>query len=125
MAPAASPSTRPPTPTPTAGSGPGRTRSPSCSSLEPRPEGRMKRPDARSTSHRVILEPGLPPLVGSTGRGAWYTALRLPALHALSMGLPERRRSGRVLEDLLEPGEVEVALDTDDTWPSRSEEHTS
>ncbi len=77
----------------------------------------MKRPDARSASDRVILEPGLPPLV-RRGGGGWYTALRLPALHALSRGLPERRRSEGMLAGLVEEGDVEVGLATDDSWPS-------
>jgi hypothetical protein len=38
----------------------------------------MKELKARPASRRVILEPGLPPLVQGGGGGGWYTALRLP-----------------------------------------------
>jgi len=77
----------------------------------------MKGVDARSAANsRVILEPGRPPLVK---RGdLWWTGLALPSLHALTLGLPDRRRTGGVLEDLLEPGDVTVVIDGDDGFPS-------
>lgn len=78
----------------------------------------MKALDARSAAHRVILEPGLPPLIQEPSGGAWWTALRLLALHGLSLGLPRRRPPEGVLAELLEQGDVPVSLDTDDAFPS-------
>ena len=78
----------------------------------------MKKLDAPPAGHRVILEPGLPPLVQELAGGGWRTALSLPALHALSLGLPRHRPPEGVLAELLEPGDVPVILDTDDGFPS-------
>lgn len=79
----------------------------------------MKAIDTCRARYRILLEPGLPPLLQSAGSGeGWQSALRLPALRALTNACSGTKAVDQPLGDLLEEGEVSIFVDTQGSWPS-------
>lgn len=69
--------------------------------------------------HRILLEPGLPPMWQETVNPAgWRTALPLPRLSALCLGLSSWGKVDHPLQAWLDDDEVVVDLLTDRALPS-------